>query len=162
MELLIASALLIVLLTTALTGFVLVKKVFATNLAQVALQRDAAVIMARIIEGKGSTGGVRLCEAKSVTFYSDTTKLTFVGTDGINRTYSLGSNSTKVLYTDTNGAQNTIYTAPQGATVGLTFGTLNVGAPLCVSIYVGIYRVIGGKTVLGAVYSSTYLRNHPA
>ena len=161
-ELLIASALLITLLATALTGFVLVKQIFATDIAKATFQRDAAVIMSKITEGKGCTNGIRLSEAASVTFYSDTSKLTFIGTDGvIKRTYSLSNGGTRLIYSDTNGVQNTLYTAPPGAVVGLTFGTLNVGAPLCVSIYVSVSKVISGKTVLGAVESSTYLRNHP-
>ena len=37
-----------------------------------------------------------------VTFYSDTSKLTFIGTDGvIKRTYSLSSGGTRLLYSDT-------------------------------------------------------------
>ena len=162
-EFLIASALLITLFATALTGLVLVKQIFATDIAKATFQRDAAVIMGKITEGQGTTNGVRLSEAASVTFYSDTTKLTFIGTDGvIKRTYSLSSGGTRLLYSDTNGVQNTLYTAPPGAVVGLTFGTLNVGAPLCVSIYVSVSQTMNGKTVLGALESSVYLRNHPA
>ena len=161
-ELMISSALLIVLLTTTLTGFVLVKQIFAADIARTAFQRDAAVIMSKITDWNGSSGGIRLSEAASVTFYSDTGKLTFMGTDGvISRMYSLSSDRTRLLYSDTNGALNTIYTAPQGAVVGLTFGTLNVGAPLCISIYVSVSKVINGRTVLGALESSVYLRNHP-
>ena len=161
-EFLVVCALLIVLLATTLTGFVLVKKIFAVNITRATFQRDAAVIMSKIIEGKSGQNGIRLSEAASVTFYSDTSKLTFIGTDGvIKRMYSLSSDGTKVLYSDTNGVQNTMYTAPQGAVVGLTFGTLNVGAPLCISIYVSVSRVMNSRTVLGALESSVYLRNHP-
>jgi len=162
-ELLISSALLIVFLITALTGFILVKQIFATDIAKATFQRDAAVIMGKIIDGKGTPNGIRLSEAAAVTFYSDTSKITFIGTDGvIKRMYSLSNGSARLLYSDTNGIQNTLYTAPQGAVVGLTFGTLNVGAPLCISIYVSVSQVINGKTVLGAVESSVYLRNHSA
>lgn len=162
-ELLTVSALLIVLFTTALIGFVLVKNVFATNIAQATLQRDATVILNKIIEGKGVSNGISLSEAVSVTFYSDTSKITFTGTDGvIKRTYYVSGDGVSLLYSDTNGAHNIMYTVPRGAVVGLTFGTLNVGAPLCVSVYVSVSQVINGKTVLGALESSVYLRNHPA
>ena len=97
-ELLIASAMLIVLLTTTLTGFVLVKHIFAADIAKVTFQRDAAVIMSKITEGKSGSNGIRLSEAASVTFYSDTSKLTFIGTDGVERRYFLNNTGTELWY----------------------------------------------------------------
>jgi hypothetical protein len=160
-ELMTASALLIALLAASLAGFVLVKQVVAAGIAKATFQRDAAVIMSKIAKGKAGTNGIRLSEARSVAFYSDTSMITFTGTDGaVQRTYSLGSGGASLLYSDTSGASSVIHTAPQGAVIGLEFGTLNVGAPLCVSVYVSVSKVIGGKTVFGAVKSSVYLRNH--
>jgi hypothetical protein len=161
-ELLITSVLLIVLLTSTLTGFVLVKHIFAVDIAKATFQRDAAVIMSKITEGKGSPSGIRLSEAATVMTITDTSKLTFIGTDGvIKRTYSVSNAGAGILYSDTNGAQNIIYTAPQGATVGLVFGMPNIGAPFCITIDVTVSKKINGKTVLGALKSSVYLRNHP-
>ena len=160
-ELLITGALLIVLLTTALTGFVLLKQIFATNTARAMFQRDAAVIMNKIIEGKSDPSGIRLSEAATVIFYSDASKLTFIGTDGvIKRTYSLNSSGTSLLYSDGNGVQKIMYTAPHGAIVGLMFSPMNLGPTLCVNIYVSVSQVINGRTILGALESSAYLRNH--
>lgn len=162
-ELMIVSALMAVLLVTTMAGFILVKQVFAVNIAQTMFQRDAAIIMSMIRDGKNVTGGIRLSEATTVTFYADTGKLMFVGPDGvIQRTYYLSTDHTKLYYTDTVGNNITIYTAPSGAVINLTFGTLNVGAPLCVSIYVSVSQTINHKTVLGALQSSVYLRNHPS
>ena len=160
MELLITSAVLILLFTTALTGFVLLRGIFAENIARATFQRDAEVVMNMIIEGKGDPGGTRLSETASVTFYSDASKLTFVGTDGVPRTYSLSSDGTSLLYSDQNGVQNIRYTAPRGAIIGLRFSPVDLNPTLCVSIYVTISQVINGRTVLGALESSIYLRNH--
>lgn len=162
-ELMIVSALTAVLLATTMAGFVLVKQIFAVNIAQTMFQRDAAVIMSMIRDGKSVPNGLRLSEAETVTFYDDTGKLMFVGTDStIQRTYSLSANHTELYYTDTDGNNIILYTAPSGAVINLIFGTLNVGAPLCVSIYVSVSQTIDNKTVLGALQSSVYLRNHPS
>ena len=161
-ELLITSALLIVLLTTALTGFVLLKRIFAANIAKATFQRDAAVIMNKIIEGKGGPGGIRLFEAASIPTITDPSRLIFIGTDGvINRTYYLNNDGTSILYSDDKGIQNVMYTAPKGAMVGLRFSPVNAGSTiLCVNIYVSVSQVINGRTALGALESSVYLRNH--
>ena len=161
MDLIISSALLIVLFSSALTGFVLLKQIFISNISRTMFQRDAVVIMSKILEGKCGQNGVRLSEAASVTFYSDAGKLTFIGTDGIiKRTYSLSGDSTSILYSDTNGTQSIMYTAPKGAIVALRFSPVNLGPTLCVSIYVSVSQVINGRTALGALESSVYLRNH--
>ena len=162
-ELLITSALLIVLLATALGGFVLVKQIFSVNIAQAALQRNAAVIMGKIIKGDILNDGTRLCEAKSASFISGASKLTFIGIDGvINRTYYLSNDNASLLYSDTNGVRRVIYTVPKGTTIGLSFDTLNVATPLWIGISVSVSQTINGRTVLGALKSSVYLRNHPA
>ena len=160
-ELMITSVLLIILLTTALAGLVLLKRIFAANIAKATFQRDAAVIMNKIIEGKGDPSGIRLSEAASIPTITDSGKLTFVGTNSaINRMYSLSAGGTSVLYSDSNGIQKTIYTAPKGAIVGLMFSQVNPGAVvLCINVYVSVSQVINGKTVLGALESSVYLRN---
>ena len=162
-ELLITSALVIALLTTALAGFVFLKQIFATNIAKVTFQRGAAVIMDKIMRGKGdpNPGGIRLSEANTVIFDSDNVgKLTFIGADNIKRMYSLSGDSAKLLYSDENGLQNIMYTAPQGAIIGLKFSPMNIGPTLCVNIYVSVSQVVSGRTVRGALESSAYLRNH--
>ena len=165
-ELLISSALLIVLLTTALGGFVLVKQIFAVNIAQAALQRSAAVIMGKIIRGDVLKDGTRLCEAEKVILPNDITPiniLTFIGIDGvINRTYYLSNDSTSLLYSDTNGVQRVIYTVSKGTTMGVSFYLENKATPLWIGISVSVSQIINGRTVLGALKSSVYLRNHPA
>ena len=159
-ELMITSVLLIVLFATALTGFILTKNIFAVDIAKATFQRDAEVVMNKMIEGKGDPSGIRLSETASVTFYSDAGKLTFIGTDGIPRTYSLTNNGTSLQYSEQNGLQKIMYTAPQGALIGLTFSPVDLNPTLCVCIYVSISQVINGKTVLGSLESSIYLRNH--
>jgi prepilin-type N-terminal cleavage/methylation domain-containing protein len=162
-ELLISSAILVTILTAVLTGFILVKHIFATSIAQSTLQRDAEVMMGKLIQGKAVSGGIRLSEARSVFFYADISRLTFIGPDGvIRRTYSLNTDGTALLYSEENGVQNlVIHTAPQGAVITLEFGPMNVGPPLCSSVYVRVSRVMNGRTVTGALKSSVYLRNHP-
>ncbi len=115
-ELMIVSAMMAVLLVATMAGFILVKQIFAVNIAQTMFQR----------------------------------------------TYHLSTDKTKIYYADTARNNIIIYTAPSGAVINLTFGTLNVGAPLCVSIYVSVSQTINHKTVLGALQSSVYLRNHPS
>jgi prepilin-type N-terminal cleavage/methylation domain-containing protein len=162
-ELLISASILVIVLTAVLTGFILVKHIFATSVTQSTLQRDAEVIVGKLIQGKAVSGGIRLSEARSVIFYADISRLTFTGPDGvIGRTYSLNADRTALLYSEENGVQNlVIHTAPQGAVITLEFGPMNVGPPLCSSVYVSVSRVTNGKTVIGALKSSVYLRNHP-
>ena len=160
-ELMVASALLILLLASALSGFVLLKRVFAEDLAKAMFQRDAAIVISKIIDGKAVSGGVRLSEASSVSFYAgDTGKLKFVGTDGVNRTYYHNNGGTNVLYTDDNNIQKTIYTAPPGAFVDVLYSQVNLGPTLCICVYVNINQWINGKVVQGSVGSYVYLRNH--
>ncbi|MBF0494416.1 MAG: hypothetical protein HQL28_04720 [Candidatus Omnitrophica bacterium] len=161
-ELLIASALLIALSATALGGLVLLKPVFTKNMAQSTLQRDAAVLIEKIVDGKPDPGGIRLSESGSVLFYTNADKLTFTGTqDAVKRTYCLNDAGTKLLYSDDNGIQNkVVYAAPEGAVISLRFSPMNAGPTLCVSVYVGISQVVNGKTVAGTLQSSVFLRNH--
>ena len=168
----ITSALLIVLFTAALAGLVLLKRIFATNIVKATFQRDAAVIMNIVIEGKGNPNGVRLSEAKTVDFYNDAITgftIKFKGADdpitGVNafyQKYYLGVDNdgrTILCYSDDNGVSNkTMYTAPKGAVVTLkNVFTLNIDY---VIIHVGVSQTIDGRTVLGTLESSVYLRNH--
>ena len=162
-ELLIASAILVTLLASTLTGFVLLKNIFAANNAKAGFQRDAEVIVSKIIEGKGDPSGIRLSEAASVAPSGDGSSLTFVGPAGVDvvsRTYSLSGDRTSILYSDQNGQQKIIYKAPQGATVGLTFIPMDLTPTLCVYISVSVSQIINGRIVRGSLESSVYVRNH--
>ena len=101
--------------------------------------------------------------AASIPTIIDVSKLTFIGTDGvINRRYYLNNDGTSILYSDDKGMQKVMYTAPKGAMVGLRFSPVNPGSTiLCVNVYVSVSKLINGRTVLGALESSVYLRNHP-
>ena len=163
-ELLITSAILIVLFTTSLTGFVLLKQIFAENNAKATFQRGAAVIMNKITEWKAASGGIRLSEAAIVeTFVNNTSVIKFIGTDGIHRMYYPSVDNASLLYDEENGVSGKIiYTVPRGAVLGLRFSPVNADAvTLCVNVYVSISQVINGRTVLSALESSVYLKNHP-
>lgn len=164
-ELLIASAIIIILFASCLGAFILTKSVCSSSVAEYGLQRDANTIMARIIKGvKEQTDIFGLRSAKSYSIPA-TTRIDFVGMDDNTRSYFVNNNS--VIYASPlqSPQQNTIYTAPADSTIILRFWNPYAGQPnndnATVGIYLSISRIVGDRTISGS--SSTYvnLKNIP-
>jgi len=168
-EFLITFALVIILITSTVGAFVLIKHIFASDTMAANLQRDANLIMEKILKGKReSTGIFRLSEAFTYRIVS-ISELHFTGTDGIERWFRLGNTSTSVIYhhpTAAGTTDETIYTAPSGATITLRF-SIPVG-PQYSGVVVGIdVAILQNKNISGAIKTvsssaSTYvnIRNH--
>jgi len=165
-ELLIAMALAVTLIGSTLGAFMLVKQVSAKSIVETSLQRDADLIIMKIIKGKRESGIMfRLSEAVSYSIPA-ISELHFVGTDGIERWYHLNSGSTSVLYHHPGftAQEEVIYTAPQGATITLRFWTPSgtVYSGISVGIDVAVSKTLQGKNLSGSVTTMINIRNHPS
>ena len=171
-ELLITSVLVIILIGSALGAFILIKQVFVRDIAAANFQRDANVIMKKIIKGEPESGGIfRLSEAVSynlkINSITGLTELHFVGTDGIERWYCLSSDSTGVWISyhhpgwfTQNGEK--IYKVPPGAKATLRFWlpSGSVFTNIDVGIDVAVSQNILGKNLSGSTTTIVNIRNH--
>ena len=163
-ELLITSVLVIILISSALGAFMLVKQIYSTSIAQANLQRDANIIMRKIIKGERESGGIfRLSEAVTYSIKS-IGELHFVGTDNTERWYYLNNTGTSILYHHPGFAvqDEVIYTAPPGAVITLRFWppSGSVFTNIDVGIDVAVSQNILGKNISGSVTTIVNLRNH--
>lgn len=166
-ELLIASAIAILLLASALGSFVLTKAVYTHGMANYYLQKDVDILMARIIRGakeeSGGTYGLR--SAVSFTIPTATpagSRIDFVGTDANTRSYFLNNNA--IVYTSPTQSPNeqVIYTAPSGATITLLFWEVPdyIDHEL-IGIYISVTQPIGTRTAAGSITTYVNKRNIP-
>ena len=166
-ELLITSVLVVILMSSALGAFILVKQVFVRDIAAANFQRGANVIMGKIIKGEPESGVIfRLSEAVSYSIPS-IAELHFVGTDTIERWYCLtsDSNGTYLSYYHPgwfNGLGEKIYTIPPGATITLRFRYLtgSIFTNIDVGIDVALSQNILGKNISGSATTVVNIRNH--
>ena len=168
-ELLISSALVITLISSTLGAFILVKRVFIRDIVEANLQRDANVIMKKLIKGEREAGGIfRLSEASSYNITTNgatgVTELHFFGTDDIERWYYLNSAGTSILYHHPGftNPEEVIYAAPQGATITLRFWTPpgSMFTNIAIGIDVAVSQTMFGKKISGSVTTIVNIRNH--
>ncbi len=166
-ELITALALGLFVLSSVYSIFAESQRFYRSNIAGANFQRNANLLMSKIIKGKREPGGIfRLSEAASYNLVS-IGELHFVGTDGIERWYWVNGSGTSVTYHHPtfNGVQNeVIYTAPAGAVITLRFWipTGAVYSNICVGIDAAIAQMILGKPVTGSATTMINLRNHAA
>ncbi len=164
-ELLAALSISVLLVGSVLGTLVTSKHFYATNVMGQTLQRDANLLLTKILKGKTEpTGTFRLAEAETYTLTS-ISELHFTCTDGIERWYRLSSDGTQVIYhhpTSAGEQDEVIYTAPAGRTITLRFwmpagsSFENIG----IGIDVGLSQAVRGVTVTGSVTTMTNIRNH--
>ena len=151
-ELLIASALVIILIASVLGSFVFTNSFYKTSVIRENFQRAAFVAMGKIIKGSyetsnPSTGMIRLAEASLYGFAKDRTEpvpppppgntiyfftlaetmaSSYTNTTPYNRWFTLNSTNTSIIYhhpTSSGSIDEVIYTAPAGANITLIFWT---------------------------------------
>ena len=170
MELMVAVFIAVILIGIATSAYILVQRAYSVDSAGSWLQNSANAVLTKIIKGETEPGGVfRLSEATSYNIVS-ISELHFTGTDGTERWFRLDNTSTSVIYhypTSAGTTDETIYTAPSGATITLRFST-PVGpqySGVVVGIDVAIFQnqSISGaiKTVSGSASTYVNIRNHP-
>lgn len=174
-ELLISSTITVILITSVFGAFVLAKQIYVSSIAQANLQRDAAIILEKIIRGEKEPGGTfRLSEAMAYNIAS-LSKLEFNGTDNPppqapTRWYYLNNAATSILYhhpTAGGTREEVIYTAPQGGGIVLRFWPHPVSSPadsvytgVVVGIDVAVSSNLFGKTIVGSATTMINIRNH--
>ena len=170
-EVMISTAILLVLMIFVFNFYNVTRVVYSRNLYQQMLTDGTNIMLGRIIEGKTEPSGVvRLAQAVSYCIGSgvncagvSSSELHFWGTDNIERWYSLTNGSTSLLYHHPTaaapaGADEVIYTAPNGATVTLLFWVPAGNYP---AANVGVSVSLTKSTTTGSATTVVNLRNHP-
>lgn len=184
-ELLMATGISVLLLGLVLSIFITTKQFYVTNIVGQNLQRDADIILNKIIRGGREPAGIfRLSEATScasstiplATFAcpESLSQLSFAGIDGKKRWVQLSGDGKSIIYhhPTVNGDQDQIiYTAPRGAVLTLRFWIRTLPNSIIpdpvffnidVGIDVAITQTILNRTVSGSASTMINLRNHSA
>lgn len=153
------------LIAVVLNVFILSTQMYYIGICEQRLQYKVNALLNKIIEGKPEPGGVfRLSEAVSYNLVS-IDELHFTGTDNIERWFRLDNNSKSVIYhhpTSSGGADEIIYTAPEGTTVTLRFST-PVGSEymgVVLGVDVALTSNVSGRTISGSASTYVNIRNH--
>lgn len=159
-EVLVASVIMTLLFASAIGAFMLTKNIQRYSIEEYNLQRDVNKVLARIVRNiKEDTENHGLRSGRSFTIPS-VSRLNYAGDDGIARSYYLSSGS--ILYLKSNLLPSTIYTPPTGSTLTLRFWEpTGYSDHVTVGIYIGITRVVGGKTISGSATTYVIIRNAP-
>lgn len=169
-ETLVASVIIIMLITSTLGCFLLIKNLYRSSAVEYSLQRDVNAIMDRIIRGRKEAGGrFGLRSALSYTLpvtIPAGSDISFVHTDGGTRRYFLNGNIIAYISPTQSPNQQNIYMAPSGAALTLTFWEAAPLDPLLtdpetIGVYVALSRQIDGKTFSGSAVTYVNLRNVP-
>jgi prepilin-type N-terminal cleavage/methylation domain-containing protein len=175
-EILVAVAISVMLCGAVLGTYIMVERFYATNILGQNLQRDADILMDKIIKGKTIEPGgfFRLSEATSF-LQLNINNLRFKGSHFNCGGYKLSANGVSVIHYFVAGSSSqdcflfgneqddVIYTTPKGAALTLRFWE-PVGAQYAgidVGVDVAISQKIVGKTVSGSATTMLNIRNHP-
>ncbi len=164
-EVMLAAAIAVFMMGIVFSFYYLGNKTYSMGISRQQLQDDADVILAKIIKGKSEPGGVfRLSEAVSYNIVG-ISELHFVGADGIERWFSLNNSSTSIIYhhpTASGITNETIYTAPTGATITLRFsipfGPQYTG--VVIGIDAAVTKNVSGNAISGSASTYVNIRNH--
>lgn len=164
-EVLIATAFSVLLLGAVVHAYNTAKRAYAAGIAQQGLQDGANIVLGKIIQGTAEPGGVfRLNEATSYDVVS-LNQLNFTGTDDIERWFTVNGDATALIYhhpTASGTVDETVYTAPSGATITLRFsipaGSQYTGVVL--GIDVALTQTLFGQTISGSASTYVNIRNH--
>ena len=158
-EMLIASAIVVVFFTSALGIFVVGKVMYESSMAAQELQRDVDGVLATIVRGvreNGTNTGIR--SASSVTIPS-VTEADFVGSDGTARKFYLAPGG--IVYDSPKQSPNpqTLYRTPPNATITLRFWKLSLTNNETVGIYLAVARTVSDKKVSGSLQTYVNIKN---
>jgi len=165
-EILVASTILVLLFAFVLGAFVFTKGVSYFSIAEYNLQRDANILMGKIIRGMSEQGG-HFGLRSSASFILPVTnpagsEIDFVGTDARTRKYFLSGRSVVYESPFQVPVQKSVFTAAADAGVILRFWE-PAGYPdhQVVGIYISISRQMGMRTVIGSLTTYVSLKNMP-
>jgi hypothetical protein len=159
-ELLIASVITVIIVTSAMGIFVVSKTFYATSMAGQELQRDVNGIVERlgrgVAENWAKTG---LRSAVSFTIQS-VSHVNFTGMDGNTREYYLSSGG--IIYASPEQLPNprTIYSAPANSTLTLRFWKPYADYET-IGIYVSLAKIVSGRTISGSLTTFVNIKNLP-
>lgn len=159
-EVLTASAIIILIIASVFGVFITAKAIYTQGIAELNLQRDANIILDRIIVGMkegGSLYGLRSAKRFDLPAVTPSaSEINFDGIDGVTRKYFLNGNN--IIYENPNQipSQRIVYTAPAGCAIILRFWQPSAYVDnKTVGIYVSIVQQLGDRTVSGS--NSTYV-----
>ncbi len=177
-EMLVTTAITIILLIGLFNFYYVSKVVYTSGITRQALQNASGVVLSKIIQGgkEQPSGGVyrlaqgtRYCIGTGASCGGavSTAELHYWGPDNIERWYRLGGANTSLIYHhpiagNAAGADETIYTAPSGATLTLLFWIPSGNYPAAnAGASVTLTQIVYGKTFTGSSTTVVNLRNHP-
>ena len=166
-EIMIAATIAVIVIGIVLGFYSFSNQAYSMGVSRQQLQDDANIILTKIIEGKSEPGGVfRLSEAVSYNIVG-ISELHFVGTDSIERWFSLDNSSTSIIYhhptiSSPAGEDETICRVPTGSTITLRF-SIPSGAQYT-GVVIGIdaaeTKNVSGNTISGSASTYVNIRNH--
>ena len=164
-EIMIVLLISVITIGTVLSFFYFSNKAYSMGVSRQQLQDDANVILTKIIEGKSEPAGVfRLSEAVSYNIVG-ISELHFVGTDSIERWFSLDNSSASIIYhhpTAFGTTDEIIYSVSTGATITLRF-SIPTGAQysgVVIGIDAAITKNVSGNIISGSASTYVNIRNH--
>jgi len=166
-ELLVALSISVMLIASVLGSFVSAKEFYTTNMTEQNLQRDANLILEKIIQGKVEPGGTfRLSEAVSYT-QTGINNLSFKGLDGIQRRISVNMDGSAIIYTHPTDSgyimDEALYTVPPGTDLTLRFwvpsGSQYTGVDIMIDVGLSKFTM-DGRFLSGSASTMVNIRNH--
>lgn len=176
-EIMVSLTLALIVIIGMFNFYNVTRQVYSSSISRQTLEQGANLVLSKMIEGGTEPGGVyRLMQGVSYCIGAGvspschtaiTSELHFWGPDGIERWYHLNSTNTSLLYhhpmaSNTQGADEMIYTAPRGTTITLLFWipAVNYSAAV-VGASVTLTQNVLGATITGSATTLVNLRNHP-
>ena len=169
-EVLVVCVLTVVVFTSVLGVFVMGKSLYVSSMAGQEAQRDAGLIMSKII--KGPEGGATRYGLRSAAGFTPPTSINsiaYTGADGNARSFYLSSGSIFYQSPTESPTTQTLYSPPANTAVTLWFWepVTSGGSPVyadheMLSVYVAVTKTLSaGKTVSGSISTSVNVRNLP-
>jgi hypothetical protein len=161
-EVLIASVLAVMVITSVLGVFIMAKKFYATGIKGQELQRDVNEALNRMIKGRpegGARYGLRSAVSYTIPSASQSApSIDFIGADGSTRTYYLTAGG--IIYDSQTQAPNpqAIYSPPANSVVTLLFWWPYADHET-LAIYLGVTEQVSGRTIAGSVATYINARN---
>ena len=157
-EFMVASFIVVILFTSTLGVYVMIRAFSSSSIAEENLQRDINGVMSQIVRGMKENGGFYgLRSAVSVTSLS-LAKIDYKGTDGNVREYNLSNGA--LIYTSPTASPKvqTIYSAPANSTITLQFWWASTDQET-VGMYLSVTQRVADRPISGSVSTYVNLRN---
>ncbi len=174
-ELLVASTVIVLLFTSVLGAYMMMKGISLDSIANNNLQRDVNLLLATIIRGPiepgGEMFGLRSAVSMSASLPAPNTPLPswplyqdsiyFTSSDDNIRIFFLSNNTVVYESPTQNPNKRVIYTAPANSTLILRFSAISVDQQV-VNVYISVVQQNpNGIPATGSVVTNVNLRNTP-